>query len=390
MTFGVIGISHWKSDLSIREQVSLNSIKQQELIRQLAPEVGGVIVLNTCNRIEVYACCDPKELIPEFCKISGITPELFRSFGYSYRNDDAIHHLYKVGLGLDSQILGDVQIIQQLKKAYHRSKSVHFTGTFHDLIHSVFRAHKRTRTETSFGTGAASVGYAATQIVSNTFKDLSRVRVLLIGAGKMGQNSCSNLISNGVEYITVINRTYNRALALANRFNIKALEIEHFSEELTKADVIVTATGSEQPIIKASELKQLPYKKRLILDLSVPRNVDRDVQQVDGVHLVDMDSIAQANHEAIQNRKQLIPQVATILEEEKAGFLRKVQRKEAIVPTITHIHTHLDSIAESELDRLKNQLDEEAFLKLQEFAHRLKKKVLAIHIDQLEEGLLPS
>ena len=198
MLFGAVGISHWKSDVSIREQFYLSESDKSALLARLHEIVPGALILDTCNRIEIYAECDPKLLIEPLCTASGVGVSFFNENGYQYKNELAIYHLFKVGLGLDSQILGDIQIIQQLKKSYKLSAS-NYSRNFHELLQAVFRAHKRTRNETNFASGAASVGYAATQNVIKEFTDISNIKVLLIGAGKMGKNVSKNLVTQGVQ-----------------------------------------------------------------------------------------------------------------------------------------------------------------------------------------------
>jgi len=222
MTFGIIGISHWKSEVSIREQYFLSVQAKNSLKEELCKISEGVLVLDTCNRIEIYAECDPELLIAPLCSAANVEVSIFQINGYIYKDQSAIDHLYRVGLGLDSQILGDIQIIQQLKKSYQQSQGVTFSGEFHELIQSVFRAHKRTRNETNFASGAASVGYAAAQKASEVFPNIGQVKALLIGAEKMGKNVSKNLIARGVDQLSVINRTYDKAEHLAEHYNISA------------------------------------------------------------------------------------------------------------------------------------------------------------------------
>jgi glutamyl-tRNA reductase len=217
MRFSAIGISHWKSEISIRELFYLDP-SRRELLEFHTHEIpGGVLMLDTCNRTELYAFCDPEILINALCKSTNTKPEFFQKHGYKYEGDAAYNHLFNVGIGLDSQMLGDVQIIQQVKQAYKRAKK-HLSGEFHQLVQAVFRAHKRSRTETGFGEGSASVGFAATQLALAHFPDLSTVRVLLVGAGKMGKVSCKNLVSNGAKHISVVNRTIDRAKKIGYLF----------------------------------------------------------------------------------------------------------------------------------------------------------------------------
>lgn len=387
MVFGAVGISHWKSDVSIREQFYLSESDKFLLLERLHELVPGALILDTCNRIEIYAECDPKQLIEPLCTAAGVGVSFFNENGYQYKNEFAIDHLFKVGLGLDSQILGDIQIIQQLKKSYKLSAS-NYSRNFHELIQAVFRAHKRTRNETNFASGAASVGYAATQNVIKEFTDVSNIKVLLIGAGKMGKNVSKNLVAQGVKELAVINRTYKRAEQLANGYHISAHTFDELEHELEKADVIITATGSNNPILTSKNIEQLSEKHRLIIDLSVPRNVSLSVGEIENITLIDMDTISNVTQKAIEDRKTIIPKVEAIIAEEQKNLLAKLKRSAIMAPQLEAIHAHIDAITENELERIKNKVGEEAYEKLESVTHRIKKKIIAFHVQHLEKELI--
>jgi glutamyl-tRNA reductase len=346
---------------------------------------GGVIVLDTCNLTEIYAFCDTDVLISALCKATNTDAEFFKEHGFSYSEDEAYQHLFNVGVGLDSQVLGDVQIIQQLKKAYKNSQKK-LSAEFHQLMQSVFKAHKRVRTETDFGKGMASVGFVATQLALDHFKDLKDIKILLLGAGKMGKVTCKNLVSNGAEHISVINRTIEKAQNLALSLDIKAKGFDALEEIVNESDLIITATGATKPILKKEHIRD-DGKKRLIFDLSVPRNVEANISEMENVTLVDMDSIQIANKEAIETRKKAIPKVNQIIEEELDLYESLVERNHFVLPRIKEIDHHLSSITNHELDRIKNKVDGEAFEIMEELTGRIKKKVMAIHINRMDEEL---
>lgn len=387
MTFGAVGISHWKSGVSIREQFYLSESEKSALLARLHEIVPGALILDTCNRIEIYAECDPKLLVEPLCIAAGVDVSFFIENGYQYDDELAIDHLFRVGLGLDSQILGDIQIIQQLKKSYKLTAS-NYSRNFHELIQAVFRAHKRTRNETNFASGAASVGYAATQNVIKEFTDISNIKVLLIGAGKMGKNVSKNLVAQGVQELAVINRTYKKAERLASGYHISAHTFEELNNELKKADVIITATGSNQPILTKKNVESLSDKRRLIIDLSVPRNVSLSVGELDNITLIDMDDISNVTQKAIEDRKTIIPKVETIIEEEQKSFYAKLKRNEILAPQLEAIHAHIAAITENELKRIKNKVGDDAYEKIENVTHRIKKKIIAFHVHHLEKELI--
>ncbi len=385
MRFSAIGISHWKSEVSIRELFFIDEQRREflEIITGNIP--GGVIILDTCNRTELYGFCDPEILIAALCKTTNTSRKFFRENGYVHTEDAAYQHLFEVGVGLDSQVLGDVQIIQQLKKAYKKSKNK-LSGEFHQLMQTVFKAHKRVRTETDFGRGMASVGYVATQLAQEHFNDLSKINILLLGAGKMGKVTCKNLVSNGAEHIAVINRTLNKAKSLASSFDIKAHSFDDLEQMVNESDLIITATGATQPILKESHFDNTS-RKHLVLDLSVPRNVEENVASLENVTLVDMDSIHMANKEAIEQRKKSIPKIKSIIEQELGEYQDNIERNNYILPRIKEIDHHLSSITDFELNRIKNKVDKESFEVIEQLTDRIKNKVKAIHINHIEEEL---
>ncbi|MTI88101.1 MAG: glutamyl-tRNA reductase [Balneolaceae bacterium] len=386
MRFSIVGISHWKSEVSIREQFYLDGKRKRSLSEHLENIAGGALVLDTCNRTELYGFCDPEQLIHALCRSTQTDHDYFKEHGYIKTGDAALNHLYRVAVGLDSQVLGDVQIIQQVKIAYKAAKKRGLNGDFHQLVQSVFRTHKRSRSETDFARGSASVGFAATQRALEHFSTLKNIHILLVGAGKMGKVSCKNLISNGAQHISVVNRSINKAKELANSFDIKAHALSELDEEIHQADLIITATGAVKPLIRPEHFENTDSpNNKLIIDLSVPRNVDEEVGSIKGITLIDMDSIIQETEEALKKRKAVIPEIEQIIAEEKGEFLHNKERTEFMLPQIEHITSRLDNITNDELDRVRYTVDEQAFSTLEEVTDRIKKKVLAAHIIRMEK-----
>lgn len=384
MRFSIVGISHWKSGVSIRELFYLDKQRRERLNHYTAAIPGGVLVLDTCNRTEVYGFCEPEVLVKSLCQSTNTDPVFLKEHGYVLTDSEAYRHIYKVGLGMDSQVPGDIQIIQQLKKAYKEASKASLSGEFHQLIQSVFKAHKRSRNETEFGKGNASVGYEATKQAIQFFGELDDINILLIGAGKMGKVSCKNLVSNGAKHISVINRSINRAKNLASSFDIKAYSFEQLEQKVQEADLIITATGATDPILKAEHF-QGKESRTMVIDLSVPRNVDNRVEELDSITLVDMDSITEVNQKAIENRERAVPLLETIIEEEMRDYTDRIQRSHFLLPRIKEIDNRLSSITEEELNKVRNKIDSEAYDELELVTQRIKKKIMAIHINRLDE-----
>tara|TARA_B100000575_G_scaffold294532_1_gene311193 strand:- start:6360 stop:7541 length:1182 start_codon:yes stop_codon:yes gene_type:complete len=384
MRFSVVGISHWESEVSIRELFYLDKDRKKRLKKYTKQVPSGVLALETCNRTEIFGFCEPKILVKALCSSVNIEHSLFEKHGYVLSDNKAIRHIYRVGLGLDSQILGDSQIIQQLKRAYNESKNEQLSGEFHQLIQSIFKAHKRSRTETDFGRGNASVGFEVTQRALEHFKNLEDIKILLIGAGKMGKVSCKNLISNGAKNISVINRSFDRAKNLANSLDIEISSFSKLEYEINNADLIITATGAPEPILIPEQFTNIQMDK-LIIDLSVPRNVAHEVIEIDGITLIDMDSISKVNQKALEKRKKAIPILENIIQEEIKAYKSNIDRSRFLLPHIKEVNRKLDSITEEELQKVRNKLDPEIFNQLEKITDRVKKKILAIHIDRLDQ-----
>ena len=383
MRFSIVGISHWKSGVSIRELFYLDSLRKQRLNHYSQHIPGGILTLDTCNRTEVYGFCEPEVLIKALCESTNTDPKFLEENGYILTDAKAIRHLFHVGLGMDSQVLGDVQIIQQLKKAYKESSKINLSGEFHQLVQAVFKAHKRSRHETDFGRGNASVGYEATQQALEFFGDLGDINILLIGAGKMGKVSCKNLVSNGARHISVVNRNIHRAENLACSYDIKAYTFDNLDEQIKEADLIITATGASNPILLPEHLEGRE-KRTLVIDLSVPRNVDLSVGTLPNVTLIDMDSITAANEKALNKRKMAVPVLENIINEEIAEFTAKTSRSRYLMPRLKEVERTINSITEGELERIKNKVDADVYDQLELVTNRIKKKLLAVHIERID------
>ena len=200
----------------------------------------------------------------------------------------------------------------------------------------------------------------------------------------MGKVSAKNLISNGAEHISVVNRTIDRAKQLASSFDIKAHAFSELDEEIRKADLVITATGAKNPILHPEHFEGVDHQQ-LVLDLSVPRNVNPKVAEIENVTLIDMDSIHEANKKAIEKRKKAVPQIEQIIAEEKEEFMKRVKRSRYLLPRIKEIEHRLSDITDAELDRVKHKMDEDSYSKMEEVTRRIKKKIMAIHIDRIDQ-----
>jgi glutamyl-tRNA reductase len=362
-TLYAIGLSYKKADADMRGKFSLDANAIQTLLDQAKSEnIEALVVTSTCNRTEIYGFAEhPFQLIKLLCDNSQGTVEDFQKVAYVYKNQEAVSHLFKVGTGLDSQILGDFEIISQLKIAFTESKTKQLMNAFLErLINSVIQASKKIKNETEISSGATSVSFAAVRYIFNNVEDISNKNILLFGTGKIGRNTCENLVKHTKhEQITLINRTKDKAERLARKLNVIVKDYADLQLEIQKADVLVVATGAQNPTVDKAILNL--KKPLLILDLSVPKNVHENVQDLQKVSLVHMDHLSQMTDETLENRKKHIPAAEAIIEEIKEEFITWTKGRK-FAPAIHALKAKLNTIKDKELNsqrKKSNNFDEE-------------------------------
>lgn len=351
LTFYALGISYKKADAEMRGKFSLNSQAKETLLLQAKVEgLEALLVTSTCNRTEIYGFAEhPYQLIKLLCENSKGSVEEFQEYSYIYKNQEAISHMFRVGTGLDSQILGDFEIISQLKIGFIESKSLGLVNNFLErLVNSVIQASKKIKTDTDISSGATSVSFASVQYIIKNVQDVSNKNILLFGTGKIGRNTCENLVKHTKhEQITLINRTKDKAEKLAKKLNLIVKDYADLQLELQKADVVVVATGAQNPTIDKTILNL--KKPILILDLSIPKNVHENVQDLENVTLIHLDYLSQITDETLENRKSHIPHAESIIEEIKSEFVNWTKQRK-FAPTIHALKAKLNSIKEGELN----------------------------------------
>ena len=349
--FYAVGLSYKKADAEMRGKFSLDASAKTRLLEQAKNEgIVSLIVTSTCNRTEIYGFAEhPFQLIKLICENTQGTVEEFQQVGFVYKNQEAINHMFRVGTGLDSQILGDFEIISQLKLSFTESRSFGLINTFMDrLINAVIQASKKIKSETEISSGATSVSFASVQYIIRNVADIRNKNILLFGTGKIGRNTCENLVKHTKnEHITLINRTKDKAEKIASKLNLIVKDYADLQLELQKADIVVVATGAQNPTVDAAILNL--KKPLLILDLSIPKNVNDNVQNVEGVTLIHMDNLSQMTDETLENRKKHIPAAEAIIEEIKAEFTLWTKARK-FAPTIHALKEKLNAIKKSELD----------------------------------------
>jgi glutamyl-tRNA reductase len=356
-SFYAVGLSYKKADAEIRGKFSLDAVAKTRLLEQAKTEgIESLIVTSTCNRTEIYGFAEhPFQLIKLICENSQGSVEAFQKYGFVYKNKEAVGHLFRVGTGLDSQILGDFEIISQIKTSFFQAKSVNLVNAFQErLINAVIQASKKIKTDTEISSGATSVSFASVQYILNNVEEIGNKNILLFGTGKIGRNTCENLVKHSKhEQITLINRTKDKAEKLAQKLDVVVKDYADLQLEIQKADVLVVATGAQNPTVDKTILNL--KKPLLILDLSIPKNVNENVEDVEGVTLVHMDYLSQITDETLENRKKHIPAAEAIIEEIKEEFLTWSKGRK-FAPTIHALKEKLHSIKDGELNFQRKKL----------------------------------
>ncbi|WP_410006467.1 glutamyl-tRNA reductase [Aequorivita nionensis] len=356
--FYAIGLNYKKADAEIRGHFSINDIAKEKILLQAkADGIPSLTVISTCNRTELYGFAQhPYQLIKLLCEHTNGTVEEFEKVAYIYKNHDAVSHLFTVGTGLDSQILGDFEIISQLRNAFRESKKHDIINPFMErLANAVIQASKRIKNETGISSGATSVSFAAVQYIMARVPYISEKNILLFGTGKIGRNTCENLIKHTKnDHITLINRTKEKAEKVAGKFNLIVKDYADIQSEIAQADVLIVATGAQQPTIS----KELLYLKRplLILDLSIPKNVSEDVLQNDLVTLVHMDHLAAVTDQTLEQRAAQLPLAKKIITEIEKEFNQWADNRK-FAPTIKALKNKLAEIKAGEIDYQRKKIE---------------------------------
>ena len=357
--FYVIGLSYKKADAKMRGEFSLDkTAKTNLLVQAKASGIKSLVATSTCNRTEIYGFArHPFELIKLLCDNTQGTVEDFQSVAYVYKNSDAIQHMFKVGAGLDSQILGDFEIISQLKLSAKVSKKHQLLNAYLErLINAVIQASKRIKTETELSSGATSVSFASVHYIKKTVNEISSKNILLFGTGKIGRNTCENLIKHTKnEHITLINRTRDRADKIAGKFKLLVKDYSQLQEEIGNTDILIVATGAQNPTIDKHLIQN--KKPLLILDLSIPKNVNENVMELPLVTLVHLDHLSQMTDETLEKRKVYIPIAESIISDIQTEFEAWVDNRK-FAPTIKALKQKLEVFATAEVDAQRKKTNE--------------------------------
>lgn len=387
--FCVVGVNHWEATIEVREKFSLSDYQKNQLIEGALREgINSLFALSTCNRTEIFAQnTSPQELIRLLITYSDGSLDEFHNYGFEKTGKQAVEHLFRVTAGLDSQILGDLQIVNQVKEGYElASEKNAVSGELHRLMQHVFRAHKRSRNETSLGEGAATTAYAAVQFAIKTFDNLKNKNILLIGTGKIGKVTCKNLLNLGAKKVTLINRTRDRAEFMAGKYNLEVADYDDLPGQINDSDLIIVATHASTPVITMNhmELSKENRRFKVMLDLSVPRNIDPEIGALEFVDLANMDFLSDVTDDAYQKREENIPLVKKIIGVELMSYQNWLHEQK-VVPTIKALTQKFDAIREEEFEFFRNKISNGDREKVENLTRRIVNKIAAYSIEHLRD-----
>ncbi|UCE78671.1 MAG: glutamyl-tRNA reductase [Nitrospiraceae bacterium] len=363
----VIGLNHKTADIDIREKLAFDGPKLGEgllTIRDL-PEVKESVIISTCNRVEIYlnagntekAIASIKEFIARF---HGIRKESLNDALYIHHDIEAVRHIYRVASSLDSMVVGEPQILGQLKEAFEFSLKHKTTGILlNRLFKKAISVAKRIRTETRIAENAVSISFAAVELAKKIFTELPGKTFMLLGAGEMAELAAKHIMNNGVTDILIANRTYQTGCDLAKEFSGRAVPFENYPNELKTSDIIICSTGATDYVLTKSQMhkvmKERKNKPVFIIDISVPRNVDPEINTLDNVYLYDIDDLQGVVDSNIHERQKEAKKAEEIIEEEIETFARWLSSLDS-VPTVIALRKKADEIKAEEIEKLINRL----------------------------------
>jgi glutamyl-tRNA reductase len=347
-----VGLSYKKADVKTRGAFSITKENQVLLLKEAKKfGVDGVFILSTCNRTEIMGFANhPFELISLLCKYSEGSVEEFVNVSNVYKGKEAIRHLFKIATGLDSQILGDYEIVGQLKKSFQTAKEQNTLNAYLErLINLVLQASKKVKNQTKLSSGTTSVSYAAVQYIMENVSEFDTKNILVFGLGDIGKNTCKNLLEyTNNENIVLVNRTKSKALKFGELHrNIRISSLDYLSEEIAKADVLIVSTGANIPTISPGNISK--EKELLVLDLSMPENVDMSVGKLNKVTLVNIDELSKITNETISEREKEIPKAEAIISEHKSEFMEWLDHRK-FTPAVNALKSSLMSIQNDAID----------------------------------------
>jgi glutamyl-tRNA reductase len=364
MNFRLIGVNHKSAPVEVRERLAISETRLPQAVQSLAgqPGIEEALILSTCNRVELLANCsngdaDLRGFLRAYFQVD---PNEFERHIYEYREEEAVRHLFRVACSLDSMVVGEPQILGQVKEAYAVARAVGAVRSHLDaLVSRSFAVAKRVRSETAIGTSAVSVASVAVELAKKIFGSLNGRAVYLVGAGKMSELAARHLLAHGAGSIFVANRTHERAQELAAKFNGEAIRFDNLYETADRADIIITSTGAPHAIFRREHgemfLSRRKNRPMFFIDIAVPRDVDPEVNKLDGLFVYDIDDLQSAVASHVDDRRKEAELAEAIVQAEVERFQARIRTLE-VVPTIVSLQDHLETIRRAEIDRVRGRL----------------------------------
>ena len=389
--FRVVSLSHRSAPVHIRELISLDDLAIDRLLLKLKEffSVADALVLSTCNRTEIYYSHE-SDLSVELIKLIGIERGLPDAIGYlDYfqvlnNEQEAVTHLFRVSMGLEAQVVGDIQISNQVKRAYQTAADLELAGPFlHRLMHTIFFTNKRVVQETAFRDGAASLSYATIELIESLTQNIFKPRILLIGVGEIGEDVARNMVHLPTAQIKISNRTLAKAEEIGLPLGFEVIPFESCLAAIEEADVVVCSIRMPEPFITKAMIESINIPSyKVLIDLSVPRSIETTVEELPGVVLYNVDNIRSKASAALQNRLEAIPSVEAILKESIEEF-GTWQKEMVVSPTIQKLKQALEQIRQEELGRYLKNADEKEFVLIDKITKSMMQKILKVPVVQL-------
>jgi glutamyl-tRNA reductase len=384
VNFVLIGLNHRTADLDFRQSASFSATQLPEGLKQLAshPGILEAMIVSTCNRVEIICNVEPQSdgihsieaFLAESSRISlsDLQPKL-----YQYSSDQAIRHIFRVACSLDSMILGEPQILGQLKSCYSAALENRTAGAgLNNLLQAAFRTAKRVRTETSIGEYSVSASSAAIELIRKIFSDIHKRSVLVVGSGKMGETAIRHLAALGPKNIYLTNRSPETAQELAVQYHGMALPFSEFREWISRVDIVITSTGASDILIDRATIQPIMNARKhdpmVFIDISVPRNMDPGIGSIDNVFLYDIDDLGSVVEANLHERVKAATSAEKIIDQEVQAFCAKLKTLES-APVVMQVQGHIEDICQRELQRCLRKLGPQEAKQVQELERMISR-----------------
>jgi glutamyl-tRNA reductase len=403
IALGVLGISHKTATVEIREMVSLNEQEQKGIIHAVLKdfdvngiEVSGILILSTCNRTEFYISAEDldnifpaiRQLLATYKKCPYFTDD---NISYEKFGTDAVKHFFNVICGIDSQIVGELQITGQVKDCYNFAHHLDATdAVLNKLYNYGMQVKKKVRNETFLSDGTVSVSFAGVELARKIFGDLTDKRILLVGAGKTAELAAIHFMENNVKVINVANRTLSKAKELSEKFGGRSYTLDALDSALTETDIVISATSSDAYVITKSMMTEITRKKYhdsiFLIDLAIPRDIDPGVQDLNNVYLYNLDDLNGIVEKNLEKRRLEIPKASRIVDEYIEEF-KEWAATNTMAAIAGKLKKHLETLSKNEMARIRKQFPENGYQKeLDNYTQNIINKLVRQHMKSLKKN----